>query len=59
MENLLKISVKNCGNAAGTLYVYNEDVCFTDYPLTPACKEAIEKFIKESVEKFAEWYEVQ
>ena len=35
------------------------DISFTQYPLTPACKKALEQFLAEAVRKFAVWYEVQ
>ena len=40
-------------------YIFGEDICFTSYPLTPACQNAVDEFIKSAVEKFAEWYEKQ
>jgi hypothetical protein len=40
-------------------YIFGEDICFTNYPLTPACNIAISEFIEKAVEEFAVWYEKQ
>jgi hypothetical protein len=34
-------------------------VSFSNFPLTPSCRLAIEKFVEDAVRKFADWYEVQ
>ena len=43
------------------IYARDEYPCvgFTNFQLTPACEEAINKFIDESMEYFKEWFENQ
>jgi hypothetical protein len=40
-------------------YFFGEDIYFTDVPLTPACRTALNEFIENAVETFAAWYEKQ
>lgn len=44
---------------AKSKYIYGEDIGFTDYPITPACKSKIIEMLEYATEKFAEWYENQ
>ena len=44
-----------------SIYVLDSDYNhgFSSYALTPACYKAIEEFIDQCVEQFAEWFEAQ
>jgi len=57
--NIAKINGIEYIYVASTLSIPVEGFSFTDYPLTPKCKDALISFIDEAVTKFAAWYEVQ
>jgi hypothetical protein len=58
INGILYVLVNPTGNSEQK-YIFGEDVCFTSYPLTPACETALTEFLEKAVNQFAEWYEIQ